>query len=228
MEEQQTEQDSRAVVDASPLTPAPPKKNHKGAKRVSLLLLALALLAAAAAGGYWWRDQAARSELGDKSAKISDLQAEVASLKKAAETSGSSGSSESSGGTTCAAIRPSEATVESIKSAITSGNTAALEGYMAPSVNVIYAASDGLGQRTAANAVSDITSFISNPSEVTWNFVVADAKIAAFQQSSYKLYFPDTALVGEASDERLLSFTFDCEGKISGVLLVMDEATLTQ
>lgn len=202
---------------------AKPKRSI--AKRIILVLLVVLLVVAAALGGYWWRDKEATSELNAKSAEITALQATNKSLKQqvAAQSSSSTGTQTE---VTCTVKQPGASAVENIKAAITSGNTAALEGYMAPSVNVIYAASDGLGQRTAANAVSDITSFISNPAGAAWSFDVPASVLSSYGQGSYKQYFPGTALVAQATDTRLLSISFDCNGKIATALLVANESSL--
>ncbi len=200
--------------------PPLPKKQRNIFKKFVTFLLILVLLAAAALGGYLWRDQEARSELSTKTTQIESLQSQITDLQSKVETA------KAADGSVCVVTRPSDNTLANIRASITSGNTAALEGYMAPSVNVIYAASDGLGQRTAANAVSDVTSFISKPAGATWSFDVATATLNSYSQGSYKQYFPATALVAQASDDRLLSISFDCDSKISTILLVMNEDSL--
>ena len=80
-------------------------------------------------------------------------------------------------------------------------------------------------QRTAANAVSDVTSFISKPN-ATWSFDVPASVLSSYGQGSYKQYFPGTALVAQATDTRLLSISFDCDGKIATLLLVANESSL--
>lgn len=202
---------------------AKPKRSI--AKRIILVLFVVLLIAAAALGGYWWRDKEATSELDVKASEIAALQATNKALKQQIADQNSSSDSSDTEVATCTAKQPSASVVESIKAAITSGNTAALEGYMAPSVNVIYAASDGLGQRTAANAVSDVTSFISNP-DAAWSFDVSASVLSSYGQGSYKQYFPGTALVAQATDTRLLSIAFDCDGKIATLLLVANESSL--
>lgn len=113
---------------------------------------------------------------------------------------------------------PKAADVENIKASITSGNTAALEGFMAAKVNVIFAASEGLGERTASEAVGDITSFISDAT-APWNFALANPELSGYQAGSYKMYFPSNAVVGKSANKKLISFTFNCDGKINGVFL---------
>lgn len=216
-------QDDLSAVTERVNEPAP-KPRRSFVRRVLLGLLVAALMAAAAIGGYWWRDRLAIDETKVHTDEIARLWQENIALKQKAENQQSTGDTAQTE-VTCTVKRPSASVVESVKAAITSGNTAALEGYMAPSVNVIYAASDGLGQRTAANAVSDVTSFISKPN-ATWSFDVPASVLSSYGQGSYKQYFPGTALVAQATDTRLLSISFDCDGKIATLLLVANESSL--
>lgn len=217
--------DTSGVVTTDGVNVPSGKTGRSIARRIILVLLIGLLIAAAAVGGYWWRDRQAISELNTKASEITTLQSENKKLKKqvADQDSSSTGSQTE---VTCTVKQPSTSAVENIKAAITSGNTAVLEGYMAPSVNVIYAASDGLGQRTAANAVSDVTSFVSNPAGAAWSFDVPASVLGSYGQGSYKQYFPGTALVAQATDTRLLSISFDCDGKIATLLLVANESSL--
>ena len=112
-------------------------------------------------------------------------------------------------------VNPSEAVVQNTKESIMSGNTAALEGYMTAKVEVIFAVSGGLGERTAAEAVGDVTSFIVDTTD--WDFDLDKPELAGYQSGDYKKYFPSSAVVGKSAEKKLISFTYNCEGKISGV-----------
>ncbi len=112
----------------------------------------------------------------------------------------------------------------SITSSITSGNTAALESYLANPSSVILAASEGVGPRTPTQAVADISSFISGSSD--WNFLLPNIETKAFAAGFYKQYFPDDAIIGKASNNRVISFSPDCTGKIKTVFLATDSSLL--
>lgn len=212
------------------------KHGPKIGRLILLTVLIVFLMGGAGAGAYYYRDLKAKDADKKASAQIKALQDKVSSLEKQlasqSSSNGSSNSNSSSGNgqgqtnTLCSPVQPSAATIDNIKASITSGNTAALEGYMASSVNVVFAASDGLGPRTAVQAVGDITSFIDDITQMTWSFDVPASVLSSYGQSSYKQYFPGTALVGKSSTNRVISFNFDCSGKISAVLMAMNESEL--
>lgn len=183
-------------------------------------------------GAYYYRDQQARDAQKKASVQMQNLQTQVNTLKKQlsaqpsmADTTPSSGDSQKTN-VACDPSRPNSASLDNIKASITSGNTAALQGYMAPSVTVIYAASDGLGPRSAEQAVGDVTSFVGNIMQVSWSFDIPASVLSSYGQGSYKQYFQGTALVAKSSTARVLVFNFDCTGKINGAFMVMNESEL--
>lgn len=213
---------------SEPAQPTLPKSKRGFSKKLLLVLLVLALTGGAAAAGYWYRDNQIKAADRQTQSTLTALEAAVGSLKK--QVKNLSGATDDIGtsagsGTACTVVRPGDAAVENIEASITSGNTAALEGYMASTVNVVYAASDGLGERTPAQAVSDITSFIGN-SLVSWAFTIPASTLSSYGQGSYGKYFPGTAVVGKSSEEKVLSFNFDCNGKVSTVFLAAQESLL--
>ncbi len=129
--------------------------------------------------------------------------------------------------TACTSKSPSATTIDNIEASITSGNTAALEGYMATSVNVIIAASEGLGAKTSAEAVTSITSFITlDTTSWDYDFTLSASTLSSYNKGSYSQYFPSNAVVGKASSKKVISFSFDCNAKISTVFLAANEALL--
>lgn len=197
------------------------KKRKHVLRTVLYVLLGLVLLAGAAFGGYWYREQQAVSNENELSATIDQLRERVTELEGPVDTDDSSDVDSA----TCAAVRPNAAAIENIQAAITTGNTQPLEGHMASSVMVLYAASDGVGERTRTQAVSDITSFIGG-STVSWAFNIPDSTLKSYRNGFYKQYFPETALVGKSSEDRVLSFNFDCDGDIATVFMSMSESEL--
>jgi cytoskeletal protein RodZ len=207
-------------MDDEPVLPREEQKDKpiekKRRKTFLLGLLILLLVAAAAGAGYWIRDRSARTTENQQAATITSLQQTSANLKnqfvaeKAKNTT-----TETSKATACTPKAPSIAAISNIEASITSGNTAALEGYMASSVNVIFAASEGLGTRTSPQAVSDITGFIS-PIASSWDydFSLSASVLSSYGKGSYGQYFPGTAVVGKATNKQVIAFSFDCNGKI--------------
>lgn len=190
-------------------------------------LLLLVVLLVGAAGGWLWRDHTAKQDAKKQADKLTSLDKSIVSLKKQlADAKKTTSSSDGKKTTAAGTGKPSAATIENVKASITSGNTAALEGYMAPTVRVIIAASEGVGDRTPAQAVSDVTSYLSGASD-PWDFDLPAATLANWRAHFYKDYFPETAVVGRSSDGHVISFTFNDSGKISGVFMAANDGILT-
>jgi len=122
--------------------------------------------------------------------------------------------------TTTTPIAPviSSALKENTAAAISSGNTAALEGYMATSVNVVIAGSEKSGAESAAAAVKDLD-YLS-PLSTTWNFALDNATLAKYQAGFYKQYFgATTTIVGQAANGYVVSFGVNAAGKIDTVFM---------
>lgn len=204
-------------VVATPMaleTTIEPDKKQKPKSRVFkiiMIMFAVWLFLAAPVGAYLWRDRAALDNEEVKNTEIAKLNNEITDLKEqlATEVAKSSGA--------CADVVPSAAVIDNIKASITSGNTQALEGYMASGIDVILAASEGIGETTPAVATSTITDFIESAG--TWDFALSDVVLAGYADGDYDQYFPDTAVVGKSSTGKVISFSFDCTAKIGTVLL---------
>lgn len=189
-----------------------------------LVLLILLLVATAAGAAYWVRDRSARTTNSQQEATITSLQQTNASLKKQLTAEKAKSANADTTTNACTPKAPSATTISNIEASITSGNTAALEGYMASSVNVIFAASDGLGTRTPAQAVSDITGFISSDT-TSWDydFSLPAATLSSYSAGSYSKYFPSSSVVGKATNKQVIAFSFDCNSKISTVFMAANE-----
>jgi hypothetical protein len=216
------EQESTAPIEESQ-KPKPTKKPI--VKRILLSLLVLVLIAGAAGAAYWWRDKTANDSKNAQAASITALEKSKTDLEK--QLADEKAKVPTTVTNNCACASPNATAVANIKASITSGNTAALEGYMASSVNVVLAASEGLGPKTPAQAVSAISNFISSDAN-SWdyNFSLPASILSSYGQGSYGQYFPNNAIVGKASNKKVISFSFDCNGKIDTVLLVANEALL--
>lgn len=186
------------------------KTNQRGVSVIELILIMLILISVGAVGWYVWRQNSDK-----KPADNSNSQQAPQSKSDTEKTQKKS---------TC--TDPSSSVVENIVDSIKSGNTAALEGYMAVKVNVILAASEGIGEQTPAQAVAEITNFIGDSSSTTWDFALSVPVLTSYKDGFYKSYFPDNAVVGKASNKKVISFSFDCVGKISTVFEAGNEDLL--
>lgn len=207
-------------------TPKPPKlnKNPKNWKKIFLMsLVSLILVGAGASAGYFWRDKDAKSQAKTSQAENTSLKEKLAKSEKDLADAKKTTTTTTTTTTDTACIAPTADAKSNIEASITSGNTAALEGYMASSVKVIIAASEGLGDRTPAQAVGDVD-YLNPGGTNTWDFALPAATINAYKAGSYKQYFPTGSLVGKAADKHVVSFQFDCKGKISGVFMAASDA----
>lgn len=204
----------------------PVNKNKKLVKILLFILLILILTGLAAGAAYWWRNKTANESDNKKVAEISSLEKDKASLKKQlAEAKANNTNITTTNQTTCSSKSPTAAAIENIKLSITSGNTAALEGYMATSVNTIMAATEGIGPSTPAVAVSTITSFIKDATS-PWDFALSASILSSYGKGSYKQYFPNNAVVGKSANGKVISFLFDCNAKINTVFMAPSENLL--
>lgn len=202
----------------SPTTPEKPaKKSHR--KTALLCLLVAVLMFASAGAAYYYRDTLAHEAEQKQAATIASLEKSNAELEKQLATEKTTPETTDPVACTNGTKTPSAATIENIKASVTSGNTAALEGYMASSVNVIFAASEGLGARTPAQAVSDISGFIGDSTTTTWDFALGNSTLAAYDSGDYGQYFSANSVVGKSSTSKVISFSFDCNAKINTVFM---------
>ncbi len=207
-------------IDTGQAVPKPlPPKKPKAKKPLAILLL-IVLIAGAGGGGYWWRDKDAKKAIEQKQSEITALQGQVTGLQEDLTAAKADAAKKPE-----ATTGPSQATLDNVEQSISSGNTAALEGYLADKVLVIIAASEGVGMRTPAQAVSDVTDYIKDTKE-PWDFSLPAKTVAEYSSGDYAQYFPNGALVGESADSMVISFTFNSSGKVSVIFLAADSALL--
>ncbi|MEI6054136.1 MAG: hypothetical protein WCQ49_02070 [Candidatus Saccharibacteria bacterium] len=201
-----------------------PKKKSSVVKAILVGILIFALMGASAVGAYLWRDKIAteatktqNTEIEGYKNNITALQAQLAGVPVVDDAEDQA----------CTEISPSVDARDNIMASITSGNTAALEGYMAASVNVILAASESYGPQSSAEAVGSVTNFIGQDIAAwDYNFALSEATLTNYKDGDYSQYFPTFALVGKATNSKVISFSFDCNGKIDTVFLSASDSIL--
>lgn len=114
--------------------------------------------------------------------------------------------------------------------AMNSGNTAAIEGYLAASVHVTYAASEYEGDVTDPALVVQNLTALTGPG-ITWDFDLPAATLDNYANNpghypSYADDFPEGALVGRSSARAVVSFAI-AGGQITRVFIALDEYALT-
>jgi hypothetical protein len=96
-------------------------------------------------------------------------------------------------------------------------------------VNVVLAASSAYGPQTPEAAAMDLSDFLNLDSSsipAEYDFALPAATLDAYRAGDYAEYFPPTTLVGRGTDNRVVAFSFDCDGLIDTMLLVSDENLL--
>lgn len=193
--------------------------NHKNSALKTILILSLVLIsmAAAATGGYMWRDKTATDLNSEQSTEIDSL--------KSAKTNLESQLSDKTDELEAAMFTAPLATaLENIKASITSKNTAALEGYMSSSIIAIDGSSfRSTGDTTATQVVTRITNFIKDAT-TPWDFDLTDAVKESYAKLDYKM--SNNLIIGKSANGKVISFTFDSNGKLSSVLLAATDTLL--
>lgn len=202
---------------APPVHHDAPRKKSKG-KAVLMWLLVLVLMAGAGAAGYFYRDMEAKKQQKAAAAVADALRAENTKLK--ADLAAASAAD-------AAAKAPSDEDLATIKKAVESGKYADLQGLLASPVSVILAASEGLGERTPAQAVADMK-YLDDAKD-PWNFSLTAAVLDGYRKGDYAKYFPQSAMVGKSADGYVVAFSFDeTSGKVSTIFMANDEKLLTK
>lgn len=194
----------------------PTKKTKKKLpiKKILLVLLALFVLIGSNFAVYYRQQQEAKKQATDYQNQIKDLEAKNAQLQKELEDSKKTSQASQQKDLT---VSPTAEDLENIEAAITSKNYAALEGYMADTVTVILAASEGIGPRTPAQAIADMNylSGGTNP----WNFALPAATITAWESGDYATYIKSAVLVGKSANDYVVALKFNTSGEITDVFM---------
>lgn len=195
------------------------KKSKKNMlKTILVILLVIIMVAGAAVGAYFWRDKKAVDYEAQQTSDMTALETDKANLES--ELALEKAKTEAS-----LSVAPAASVIENIKASITSGNTAALEGYMATNVIVVNAGGTSV-EGTASQAVSSVTTFISGTTSL-WDFALSTSTLSTYATGTYGQYFADNSVVGKSTSKKVISFSFDSKAKISKVLLASSESLVT-
>lgn len=189
-------------------------------KKVMYTLIVILLIIATSALTYWLTDISNNDIESRLNNEIKQLKSENDNLTKDLKDSSDTDVIEQSNNTKL----PDEDDLGNIKAAISIGNTEPLQGYMAQTVSVILAASEGIGDRTPMQATLDITNFIDSAG--TWDFNLSASVLSSYGKSFYGQYFPINAVVGKSSNGKIISLSFDENAKINQVFFATAEDVL--
>lgn len=211
-----------------PATPetVPTTQDSKAKKKTLGLTIAIALIVLLVACGWLaWQLKITADQSSQNASQSKQLQSQIDSLnKKLADAQKSTSAPAASPCSQQAAI--TQSLKDNISAAISSKNTAALEGYMASSVKVVYAASEKGGSETPSAAVADLDYLNSNATS-PWNFSLPNATITSWQSGFYKQYFQDPFYAGQSANKYVVSFGFDKCGKINSEFVAASADLLT-
>ena len=194
-------------------------------KKILLFLLIIVLMAAAAFGAYWWRDKDAKSSEKTQASEISSLKSDLALTNIKLSNALIENEALSNQSAACTEVAPALGVLESIKSSITSSNLSALLGYMNSSVALALADKSSSEVVTAAQALSDISAFTADAT-LPWNFSVIASTLNTYKQGSFGKYFVSTSTVGKSANNKVVSISYDCSGKIDTIFMSSKESLL--
>ena len=205
----------------------PTDRKRKPWKKIGIIALIVIIIALLGFVLWQWKlcaDGHVKDEADKKAlqAKIDDLTKQLAAAKTKANTGDSS--SDKSGVCT-AQVALTQSLKDNIAAAITSKNTAALEGYMATAVNVVFAATEKGGNVTPAQAVTDLE-YVNSGATAPWNFSLSEATINSYKAGFYATYFDGVVHVGRSANSYVVSFGFDTCGKINRIFVIPSEDLL--
>jgi hypothetical protein len=110
---------------------------------------------------------------------------------------------------------------ENVEDAISSGNTAAIEGYLSDPVRVILMATECCWDISRADAVAQLSYVTGAPGP--WNFDLPAATVAPWHTNTYYGYlFTGDDITGRAADGTIVSFGIE-GGQITKILMGFEE-----
>lgn len=205
---EELKQDNEQQVQEVENKPQEAVKPKKKPSRTVVVLSVLVILLIAGAGFLGWQLYEERDTNKQQAAEIQNLQTELTQYQEAAEANPTP---------TPTPTVSTAALQENVAAALNTMNTAALEGYMADSVFVVYAASEYAGNRTPSEAVADLD-YLSSAT-APWDFNLDAATLASYKAGFYADYFGDGYLVGKSTDDYVVSFRVDADGNIDQIFI---------
>ncbi len=192
-----------------------PKKKRPVGKIILIILAIIVLIAASLFLGYWYRDKMAKEQAAQLNQQISELQAQ----KNTAEENAAKLQTELDElkAAKASTATTNATTIKNVEAALTSGNYAALEQYMANPVKVVIAASGGVSNKTPAEAVASM-SYVDAGTD-PWTTSIVAATLTTWRSGPYKQYFATTAVVAKSANNYVVSVGFNSAGKIDTIFM---------
>lgn len=202
----------------------PKTAKSKNLNKKTAAIIAVILILFAGNGVMAWQYKKAADAKKQADAKSAELAAKVENLTKELAAAKDTSTDEDSSAATVCTI--SSELRENIEDSISSKNTAALEGYMASQVNVVFAASEKGGKVTASQAVSDLD-YVNSNAEGPWDFSLSTATLDSYKAGFYKSYFEEPAIIGKSDNDYVVAFHLNSGCKIDVVFVAASAELLT-
>lgn len=176
------------------------------------------LLIGTNAGLFMWQQRLvreAKQQAQTERQQKEDLEKKITALEAAQEESAAKAAEQ----TEVAAVSASQ-----LESIVASKNYAELQSYLADSVLVILAASEGVGQRTPEQVPGDLA--ILNTATTPWNFALSSATLTEWRGGDYRQYFPEGVIAGQSTNNYVVAFQLNAEDKITTIFISTDAELL--
>ncbi len=166
--------------------------------------------------GMWYYQQLKINELNDQKSEVTkQLQESKAAQKKAEAELVDAQKQLESTSTTVTVVPP--LLKQNVEAAVSSGNYAAIDGYMADKVSYAIAASSGQGTLTKTQAIKQLEYL--NSGTAPWNFSIATTAITKYKAGAYSTYINDDVIFGASGNKYFVSFHLDSNNKIDQMFL---------
>lgn len=166
--------------------------------------------------GMWYYQQLKIDELTSQKADVTkQLEESKAAQKKAEEELAEAQEQLAATSTSVTVVPP--LLLQNVAAAVSSGNYAAIDGYLADKVSYAIAASSGQGTLTKAQAIKQLEYL--NSGTAPWNFNIANATITKYKAGAYSSYLNDDVIFGVSGNKYFVSFHLDSNNKIDQLFI---------
>ncbi len=181
------------------------------------IILGLLILVLLGLGWYFWGD---KNFFNSSPVPTSTYAPNPASNSASPSSSPFASPSPSASATATPAPTIKPALFENIKASVISKNTAALEGYMTDTVNVIIEATECCGNITKVKAIKEMD-YLNDATE-PWNFDENNPVAIALRKKN-PATFPEGSIIGTSANKMLVTFTLNqTKTKIEKLYMAVD------
>lgn len=193
---------------------------RSGVRPAYIRVLLITVILASLLGVFLWQQNEVANTRSQYENQIEVLESRIKALEKELKAG-----DEAPKKTTKEAPVITEAIRENIAAAVNTKNYAALESYFGDTVEVILAASEGIGSRTPAQVVNDLRYL--DDGTTPWNFALSDEVLADWRAGDYARYLPtENIVIGRSANGYVVAFVFSDSGKVTNVFLTNSDELL--